>query len=282
MSTINIGIPQGKIHLIWTHYIHSTNIYNVMRRVLREFLTSNARFSLTPVEDAKEIDLLLETMNLVYPAPPSPLIGEFGYEQLLLNMLQRVFGIDNKMLRFPRSQMYNSGFKLLLESIFLNIAQAIWSKGSTFQLLRDPGALLEGLISLKEMLLPAQTNTVEKVNRFWADSLIKLLTLLDNRKLMVEKIGIVASGRDKMLYELGTKFGFQMPNNILWRFDLANYLNTFLLQVEGTEWDVNLAETLYDSDNFFKLLFSAYSIVERRDFKREGQFILSKEPQRVS
>jgi hypothetical protein len=278
-SSIAIKTPEEKIHPIWTYYVYTTNIYNTMRRLLRTLLVTNNVFSLTPVEDKNEINLLLETLTLAYPTPKTTIMSEFSYEQLLLNMFHRNFGFySNPNLKYPRSQTYNSRFKTVLESIFLNIAQAVWSQGSSFQLLEDPAALSENLNDLKSMLISSQTNTQDWLNRYWVDIFDRLLSILDQPKLMKEKLGIVEVGRDKILIALGGKFGIPVPGDTLYRFDLANYLNTFLNKTEKTDWDINAAADLYKSTNFFKLLFSAYSIVEKRDFKREVQFIVPRGP----
>jgi len=277
---MNIAVPVGQVHPIWTYYIYSTNIYNVMRRFIRTFLITNNEFgSFLPVDDSEEISLLLETLHFAYPVPQTTIVAEFGYEQLLLNMFHRVFGFYNvPFLKYPRSPTFNSGFKRLLEAVLLNVAQGIWSKGSTFQLLIDPAALTEALIDLKNLLLPIETNTIDWVNKYWTDVFMRFMVILDNRKIIRDKLGIVEVGRDKILVALGRKFGIRVPDDTLYRLDLANYLNTFLLKVEKTDWNINLANDLYNNDFFFKLLFSAYARVEKRDFKREVQFILPRGP----
>jgi hypothetical protein len=194
---------------------------------------------------------------------------------MLLNMLYRVFGFyNNPSLKFPRPATYNSGYKNILESILLVIAQGIWSKGSTFQLLSDPAALLEGLINLKEMLLPAQTNSIYYINTLWADIFLKFFSILDNTKLMRDKFGLVEIGRDQILIALGRKFGVFVPQDTLYRFDLADHLHTFLIKVETTNWDMNNTEELINEINVFKHLFNAYAKIEKRDFKREVQFTI--------
>jgi hypothetical protein len=272
---ISIGVPADKIHPIWTHYVYSTNIYNVMRRMLRSFMISNTDFNLLPVEDMNEIKLFLEIIAKAYPIPKSTILSEFSHEQMLLNMLYRVFGFyNNPSLKFPRPATYNSGYKNILESILLVIAQGIWSKGSTFQLLSDPAALLEGLINLKEMLLPAQTNSIYYINTLWADIFLKFFSILDNTKLMRDKFGLVEIGRDQILIALGRKFGVFVPQDTLYRFDLADHLHTFLIKVETTNWDMNNTEELINEINVFKHLFNAYAKIEKRDFKREVQFTI--------
>lgn len=59
-------------------------------------------------------------------------------------------------------------------------------------------------------------------------------------------------------------------------------MNAFLLDVEKTHWTIDRVEQLYTDNrsvNFFKELFNAYRIVEKRDFKRESQFIKETSPQ---
>src|SRR5438132_8243422 len=95
-SSLNIAVPKGQIHPIWTYYVYSTNIYNVIRRLLRSFLITTSDFSaMTPVEDQEEIRLLLETLHFAFPVPQTTVVAEFGYEQLLLNLFHRVFGFYN-------------------------------------------------------------------------------------------------------------------------------------------------------------------------------------------
>jgi hypothetical protein len=279
-TSTSITVPPGQIHPIWTYYVYSTNIYYVMKRLSRQFLiTTNDFAPFLPVDDKEEIRLLLETLHFAFPVPQTTVVAEFSYDQLLLNMFFRVFGFyNNPNIKFPRSVSYNSGFKTLLETTFLNIAQGIWSKGSTFQLLQDPAALNEHLIDLKEMLLPSETNTIDWVNKYWVDIFTRFLAILDNKKIIRDKLGIIEVGRDKILIALGRKFNVRVPSDTLYRFDLANYLNTFLLRVEKTNWNINQANNLYNNDFFFKLLFSAYARVEKRDFKREVQFIFPRSP----
>jgi len=231
-DTLNIGKPEG-LHPIWTYYVYSTNIYNVFRRLLRNFLITNKEFSLTPVEDRQEIDLLMETMSYAYPTPKTTIMSEFSYEQLLINMFHRVFNYyNNPNLKYPRSPTFNSKFKVILENALLNIAQAIWSKGSSFQILTDPAALSENLNDLKGMLLSSEVNSIDWVNRLWVNIFERFFVILDNRKLMREKFGIVEIGRDKILIALGGRFGVPVPRDTLYRFDLAKYLSTFLVKVE--------------------------------------------------
>jgi hypothetical protein len=274
-SIPSIKVPLGKTHPIWNHYVYSTNIYNVMRRMLRSFMISNADFNLLPVEDQNETNLFLELIENAYPLPKSTIMAEFSHEQMLINMLYRIFGFyNNPALKFPRPPTFNSGYRNTLESIFLIIAQGIWSKGSTFQLLSDPAALLEGLINLKEMLLPSQTNAINYVNTLWTNIFLKFFTILDNTKLMRDKLGLVEIGRDQILIALGRKFGVHVPHDTLYRFDLAEHLHTFLILVETTNWDMNKTEELINESNVFKHLFNAYAKVEKRDFKREVQFTI--------
>ena len=106
------------------------------------YLVTDKDMTLFPVEDKDLSDLLMETLNTVYPTERSTISREFGVEQLRWNIYQRVFGYDDKNKAFPRSPISNSDFHTLQESIFLNIARAIWTKDSTFQKIMDSGELI--------------------------------------------------------------------------------------------------------------------------------------------
>ncbi len=129
-SSIDIRVPGNKRHPIWLYYIERTNIVNVFRAILRSFLITDIDMSLTPVEDKRLSDKLLETVNYVFPTEHSTIARQFGLEQLRWNIYQRVFGYDDRSKAFPRSPTSNKIFHTLQESIFLNISRAIWTKES--------------------------------------------------------------------------------------------------------------------------------------------------------
>jgi len=269
-TLVDIAVPAKKRHPIWLYYVEQTNMPNVFRAVFRSLLVTDRDLSLTPVEDKDLIDDLMATLNLAYPVEHSTITREFGVEPLRWNIYQRVFGYQKTSQRFPRSPTYNSEFHSLQESIFLNIARAIWTKTSTFQQLRDPSTLSEMLRNLREILLARQMNTINDATLYWTIAFTKLRTLLDNRKLIREKLGLNVIGEDQVLIALGQKFGVPVPRHTLYLFDLAERMETFLLKVERTRWDdvtgPGKAEALYNTENFFKLLFGAYERVWGRNF----------------
>ena len=265
--TIDIKVPSNKRHPIWLYYVERTNIANVFRSVFRSLLVTDKEMSLTPVEDKDLIDLLMETMNRAYPIERSTIIRELGgIEQLRWNIYQRVFGYDDRNRAFPRSPTFNSDFHTLQESIFLNIARAIWTKESSFQRLADPGSLYEMLVNMQEILLARQMNTVHDASSYWAIAFHALRGLLNNRKLIREKIGIPVVGEDQILIALGAKFRVFVPRTTLYLFDLAERMETILLRIERTRWTVDQAQAWYASENFWKLTFNAYYRVGGKDF----------------
>ena len=266
MSSVDIKVTKDKSHPIWLYYVERTNMPNVFRSLFRSFLTTDTELSLTPVEDQDIVDLLTETMNYVFPYERSTITREYGLEQLRWNIYQRVFGYDDKGKAFPRSPTANSDFHALQESIFLNIARAIWTKDSTFQKLADPGSLLEMLTNMREILLARQMNTIEGASKYWAIAFHRLRKLLDNRRLIRDKLGITVIGEDQILIALGAKFKVPVPRNTLYLFDLADRMETTLLQIEKTHWTIDQAQALYNSENHWKLLFNAYYRVWGKDF----------------
>jgi hypothetical protein len=265
-SSIDIRVPGNKRHPIWLYYIERTNVVNVFRAILRSFITTEIDMSLTPVEDKRLADKLLETVNYVFPVEHSTIARQFGLEQLRWNIYQRVFGYDDRSKAFPRSPTSNRTFHSLQESIFLNISRAIWTKESTFQKIADPASLSEMLTNMRETLLAQQMNTVTDSALYWSISFTMLLRLLDDRKLIREKLGVSALGRDQILIALGAKFKVPVPHNVLYYFDLAERMETMLLTIETTHWDIDKAEAWYASENFWKLIFNAYYRVWGKDF----------------
>ena len=209
---------------------------------------------------------LLETLNYVFPTENSTITRQYGREQLRWNIYQRVFGYDDKTKAFPRSASFNSNFHSLQESIFMNIARAIWTKESTFQKIADPASLSEMLTNMRAILLASQMNTITDSSLYWTIGFTMLLRLLDDKKLIREKLGIPVIGKDQILIALGSKFNVPIQRNTLYLFDLAERLETILLQTERTHWDINSAEALYKDENFWKLTFNAYYRVWGKDF----------------
>lgn len=263
---IDIGIPRNKRHPIWLYYVERSNIVNAFRALLRSYLVTDKDMTFYPVEDKDLSDLLMETLNTVYPTERSTISREFGVEQLRWNIYQRVFGYDDKNKAFPRSPTFNSDFHTLQESIFLNIARAIWTKESTFQKIMDPASLSEMLTNMREILLARQTNSVSDLSAYWTVGFARLMGLLDNKKLIRDKLGITVIGVAQILMTLGAKFNVPVPRNTLYIFDLAERMETILLRIEKTHWDINQAEAWYASENFWKLTFNAYNRVWGKDF----------------
>jgi hypothetical protein len=265
-SLIDIPVPGNKRHPIWLYYIERTNVANVFRSFFRSFLTTSKELSLLPVDDKALADKLLETLNYAFPVEHSTITRQFGLEQLRWNLYQRTFGYDDKTKAFPRSALFNSDFHNLQESIFLNIARAIWTKDSTFQKIADPASLSEMLTNMREILLAIQVNDTLNTSLYWTVAFSMLLRLLDDKKLIRDKLGITAIGRDQILIALGAKFTVPVPRNTLYLFDLAERMETILLQIERTHWDINAAQAWYASENFWKLTFNAYYRVWGKDF----------------
>jgi hypothetical protein len=265
-TSIDIPVPRNKRHPIWLYYVERTNIVNAFRALFRSYLISDKDMTLYPVEDKELSDLLMETLNTVYPYERSTIGRELGIEQLRWNIYQRVFGYDDKTKAFPRSPTFNSDYHALQESIFLNIARAIWTKESTFQKIMDPASLSEMLTNMREILLAKQTNYVNDLTAFWSMGFSRLRGLLDNPRLIRDKLGIRVIGEDQILMALGAKLNVPVPRNILYILDLAERMETILLRIERTHWNINQAEAWYASENFWKLTFNAYNRVWGRDF----------------
>ncbi len=265
-SFVDIAVPGNKRHPIWLYYIERTNIVNVFRSFFRSFLTTGKDLSLLPVDDKALSDKLLESVNYIFPVEHSTITRQFGLEQLRWNLYQRIFGYDDKRKAFPRSITYNGDFHNLQESIFQNIARAIWTKESSFQKIADPASLSEMLTNMREILLATQVNDTLNTSLYWTVGFSMLLRLLDDTKLIREKLGIMALGRGQILIAMGAKFGVPVPSNTLYLFDLAERMETILLQIERTHWDINSAEAWYASENFWKLTFNAYYRVWGKDF----------------
>jgi hypothetical protein len=81
---------------------------------------------------------------------------------------------------------------------------------------------------------------------------------------------------------LGAKFNIPIPRNTLYIFDLAERMETMLLRIERTHWDINQAQAWYASENFWKLTFNAYNRVWGRDFMQMAVLALpSTQPSRM-
>lgn len=265
-QSIDVAVPTNKRHPIWLYYIERTNVVNVFRSFFRSFLTTNKDISLLAVDDKPLADKLLETITYTFPVEHSTITRQFGLEQLRWNLYQRIFGYDDKSKAFPRSATHNGDFHNLQESIFLNIARAIWTKDSTFQKIADPASLSEMLTNMRSILLAMQVNDTLNTSLYWAIGFSMFLRLLDDTKLIREKLGIYAVGRDQILIAMGAKFGIPVPRNTLYLLDLSERMETILLQIERTDWNIDLAQAWYASENFWKLTFNAYYRVWGKDF----------------
>ena len=122
------------------------------------------------------------------------------------------------------------------------------------------------LTNMRDTLLARQTNSISDLSAYWTVAFARLRGLLDNKRLIRDKLGITAIGEDQILMAVGAKFGVPVPRNTLYIFDLAERMETILLRIEKTHWDINQAEAWYASENFWKLTFNAYNRVWGKDF----------------
>ena len=119
---------------------------------------------------------------------------------------------------------------------------------------------------MRAILLAMQVNDTLNTSLYWTIGFSMFLRLLDDTKLIREKLGIYAVGRDQILIAMGAKFSIPVPRNTLYLLDLAERMETILLQIERTHWTIDSAQAWYASENFWKLTFNAYYRVWGKDF----------------
>jgi hypothetical protein len=130
----------------------------------------------------------------------------------------------------------------------------------------DPARLSEMLTNMREILLAKQTNYVNDLTAYCSMGFSRLRGLLDNPRLIQDKLGIRVIGEDQILMASGAKLNVPVPRNILYILDLTERMETILRRIGRTHWDINQAEASYATENFWKLTFNAYNRVWGRDF----------------
>jgi hypothetical protein len=106
----------------------------------------------------------------------------------------------------------------------------------------DPASLSEMLTNMREILLAKQTNYVADLTAYWPMGFSRLRGLLDNPRLIWDKLGIRVIGEDQILMPLDAKLNVPVPRNIPYILDLAERMETILVCIERTHWDINQAE----------------------------------------
>jgi hypothetical protein len=248
--------------LIRIYYLYRTNMPKVFDALFKSFLTSSKDLSLIP-SIQQEYDLITgikDIMKLSFPVPDSMVTLWFGgIERFLPNAFLRVYGYEIPGERYPRSATVNTAFNRTLDYIFRNIALGIIGKRSTLLDFQNPGGLYENLLVLQRSLVTNETNLINDIAKYFDGVYTAFLTLLEN-DLLMNKLGIVASGIDQRLIGMAQKFNIKTVSNPQAFFDLSVAMNWFIDKVERTTWDTTTAAELYNppNDNTFKILFSAY------------------------
>lgn len=262
-----IRIPQKKRHLIYAYYMENTGIIEVFRTLLKSYFVTDDILKLNLQDDNVLIQLLKEAAQIVFPIAFSSITRELDPELLRYNAYHRLFGYVVKgKVNFPKSTSFNSQYHQLFDGIMINIAHGILDQQIAIERLANPSNLSELLVDLRELLVNRTFNEIEYHSNYWASSIDKLLSLLDNDALMQNRLNIRSYGRDRRLIELGEKLRTPAARQTIYLFSLALRMESFLLQVERTDWDINQAAALYNSATFFKDIFGAYFMVTGTDY----------------
>lgn len=257
--------PKMKRHLIYSYFIESTGIIDVFGSLFKSYLISDDLLKLNRRDDGQLIEKIKETINYVYPKPISRITPDL--EALRRNAYWRMFGFTIKNNNdFPKVRSYNSEFTKTFEAIMYEIFQGILDKGISIEKLGNPNALAEHLDNFHTMLINRKYNEIEDISAYWAFALERLLSLLDDDDFMIRRLNIRSDGRKSRLIELGERLRVPVAKETLYLFQLAKYMEKFLIRVEDTTWSTELAASLFNEEFFFKEISSAWYQITRKDF----------------
>src|SRR5215216_2707412 len=244
--------PYEKRHLIFSYFIECTGIVEVFRALFASYFSTDDILKLNRQEDVALIEKLKEVVAFVYPKSVSTITPDL--EELRYNAYWRLFGynIKGKENRFVKVASYNKEFNKLFEAIMYEIFQGILDKGITIEKLSNPNALAELLDNPQKLLRNRTYNEIEDIASHWAVAFESLLVLLDDDKLMRDRLNIRSVGRYQRLIELGEKLKVPVAKETLYLFLLAIRMEAFLTHVEITDdWDFAKATALFNQEDSF-------------------------------
>jgi hypothetical protein len=249
-------------HLIYSYFVESTGIYSVFSKLLSSFYIDEKYLKLNKDGDDDLIELLKETANEVFPKPASSITPPLP--ELRYNAYFRLFGYTIKGNEtFPRPENYNSEFNKTLNEFGTALFTLILDKGITSERLGSPHTVAELANAIRKQMEVRTYNTIRHIADDSAIKSYRLIELLQNEKLMVERLGIRSETLARTLIELGEKVKAPVAKESSDLFLLAGLTNTLLLQLQSRDWTSNLVENLVNDENtlFFKALESSWSHV---------------------
>ena len=259
-------------HLIYAYFVESTGIVEVFRALFDSYLKSDEFLKLNRRDDLLLIELLKDTIREVYAKSASTIAPDPA--QLRLAAYWRLFGYEIQMKpNFPKTANYNADFNKNFEDAMYEIFQGILDQNQQILKLGNPAAVAELLNNLRRQLVNRTYNEIEDVAESSALLMARLLGLLDNNRLIVERLGIRADTRERRLLELGEKLRVPVAKQTPYVFIFAQRMETFLKRVEDAVWTRANAEQLYTNPaevQFFREIAIAWYQVTGKDFQAEA------------
>ena len=258
--------PFKKRHLIYSYFIESTGIVEVFRALFGSYFLEDTFLKLNRDDGLILIEKLKKRIEIVFPRPVSKISPDL--EELRYNAYWRMFGYTIKgKENFPKTANYNKEFNKLFEEIMYENFQGILDKDNTIEKLSNPNTLAELLENLQKLLKNRDYNEIPDIASYWATAFNGLLELLEDDALMVDRLNIRSTGNYQRLIELGQKLGVGVARESLYFLLLAVRMEAFLTQVEETKgWDFAKATALFDQQETFKEISSAWYQVTGKDF----------------
>jgi hypothetical protein len=269
MSSNILNPPKTRRHLIYSYFIESTGIVEVFRALFTSYLISDEVLKLNRRDDVLLIEKIKETIDYVYSKPASKLTPDL--EQLRWNAYWRLFGYTIKGKNdFPKVSSYNSEFNKNFESIMYEICHGILDRNITIEKLGNANALAELLDNMRSMLINKTYNEIEDISAVSAVRFERLLSLFDDDALMQTRLNIRSHGTYRRLIELGERLNVPVAKESLYLLQLALRMEIFLIAIEDTQWDAQIAASLFNEEFFFKEISSAWYQITGRDFFTEA------------
>ena len=192
-------------HPIWLYFIEQSGIVDAFRILLKSYQTSTDFLNLRAGQDDDLMELLEETLQVVFPYSTSSI--EIDPEKRRLNMYYRRFGLKIKGKdEFPLANSFNEQFEKNFEEIMVNIFQGIYDKNNQSVKVADPGRLAELLNSLRADLRDYNRNNVHQITDQWVLAFGRLIALLRRDDLM-DALNIRSGGLNERLSRLGQMVG---------------------------------------------------------------------------
>ncbi len=297
LDAINRACPVLWDHLIYAYMIENTRIYEIFRRVIREFLHGEklgvpGTIRVTPgIETAESLRWLRTTEELFYRDPPPFFVTtitshvRMDMQATGRNAYQRMFGMDlnhgtddNKPYPYIRADAANatfvSTFEELLREVWIGMENVKNTSGANPT---DDAKIADLAERLHDMLRSRREAGNLSREEFDFVSMMSWFHLtLESDLPIVQDLRAQAASPEERLFKIAERVG--MPAHGLSKnyFDIADSISRILIEIETGIFNTRgAAPALYTSNNgggfdpeeAMRTIIRHWSIITGREMK---------------